>query len=385
MALPVPNLDDRTFDQLVTEARSLIPKNFPKWTDHNPSDPGITLLELFAFLTEIAIYQTNRIPERSLPHFAELVGVTQQSGEPIEQTLHRALAALALKYRAVTADEFETLAKQSAPSAIARSKVIVEEASNSNVFPPDQIVKVILVVTLLADFTFEPEQPHAGQPIQFQNQSTSNETSELSWFWDFGDRSGSSNQKNLTHIYQAAGNYSVKLTISDQNRHSNSRVYTISVLPAEKSQPDEPHQQKKTALAELHQTVFAFLRTRCQITTRVQVIQPEYTPITIAVTIVRDLTSRLDKDTVQNQVEQAIRIFLSPLVGGVSQTGWEFGRSVFRSELYQLMEEVSGVDHVQRLLLNGDDERNNLPLSSPISLVTLDHLTVTVVDPRRSL
>src|SRR5437016_4746829 len=83
MSIPVPNLDDRTFDQLVTEARALIPQHFPAWTDHNMSDPGITLLELFAFFLEAAIYQINRIPERSLEHFAALVGVTRARGEAI--------------------------------------------------------------------------------------------------------------------------------------------------------------------------------------------------------------------------------------------------------------------------------------------------------------
>ena len=72
MPLSVPNLDDRTYDQLAAEARSLLPQYCPAWTDHNPSDPGITLLELFAFLMEAVIYQLNRIPERSLEHFAAL-------------------------------------------------------------------------------------------------------------------------------------------------------------------------------------------------------------------------------------------------------------------------------------------------------------------------
>ena len=115
MPLPVPNLDDRTFDQLVTEARTLIPKHFPAWTDHNPSDPGITLLELFASLFEAAIYQINRVPERSLEHFAALVGVPREidpasaKPESIDQTLRRALEALTETNRAITAGDIEFL------------------------------------------------------------------------------------------------------------------------------------------------------------------------------------------------------------------------------------------------------------------------------------
>lgn len=112
MSLPVPNLDDRRFDQLVEEVQTLIPKNFPDWTDRNPSDPGITLLELLAFLTEVAIYQNNRIPERTLEHFAGLVGVTRETDEAIEQTLRRAIEALHAKFRVITAADFEQLVER---------------------------------------------------------------------------------------------------------------------------------------------------------------------------------------------------------------------------------------------------------------------------------
>src|SRR5271165_2999602 len=125
MPLPQINLDDRAFDQLAAEARSLIPRYFPAWTDYNESDPGITLLELFAYFVESLIYQTNRVPERSLERFAGLVGITRVAGEPIEETMRRALDVLAQQYRAVTESNYEALALQASPGAIARSKVLV--------------------------------------------------------------------------------------------------------------------------------------------------------------------------------------------------------------------------------------------------------------------
>lgn len=63
MALPIPNLDDRSFADLINEAKSLIPIYNKEWTNHNPSDPGITLLELFAWLCEMVIYRINQIPD----------------------------------------------------------------------------------------------------------------------------------------------------------------------------------------------------------------------------------------------------------------------------------------------------------------------------------
>lgn len=63
MPLPTPILDDRSFSQLRDELVRRIPVYAPEWTDHNPSDPGIALLELFAFLGENVLYRFNQIPE----------------------------------------------------------------------------------------------------------------------------------------------------------------------------------------------------------------------------------------------------------------------------------------------------------------------------------
>lgn len=76
MALILPNLDDKTFEQIVDEARLLIPSTSPEWTDHNVHDPGITFTELFAWLAEIAHYRLNRTSAASYERFFSLMGVT---------------------------------------------------------------------------------------------------------------------------------------------------------------------------------------------------------------------------------------------------------------------------------------------------------------------
>src|SRR3954447_5732378 len=75
MALPVPNLDDRRFQDLVDEAKRLVQQKCPEWTDHNVSDPGVTLIELFAWMTDQVIYRLNRVPDRLYVKFLELLGV----------------------------------------------------------------------------------------------------------------------------------------------------------------------------------------------------------------------------------------------------------------------------------------------------------------------
>jgi Baseplate J-like protein len=89
MSVALTNLDDRRWADLVEEGRTLIPFYSPEWTDHNVHDPGITLLELFAWLAEMDIYRLNRIPERHLRKFLSLVSVHPQPPQP-------AIAALTL-------------------------------------------------------------------------------------------------------------------------------------------------------------------------------------------------------------------------------------------------------------------------------------------------
>jgi predicted phage baseplate assembly protein len=73
--LPEITLDDRSFQDLVNEARLRIGQRCPEWNEHNVSDPGITLIELFAWMTEATIYRLNRIPEKLHVTLLELLGI----------------------------------------------------------------------------------------------------------------------------------------------------------------------------------------------------------------------------------------------------------------------------------------------------------------------
>ena len=73
--LPAPNLDDRHFQDLVDDAKRLVQRRCPTWTDHNVSDPGVTLIEAFAQMTDQLIYRLNRVPDLHYVKFLELIGV----------------------------------------------------------------------------------------------------------------------------------------------------------------------------------------------------------------------------------------------------------------------------------------------------------------------
>ena len=124
MSITIPNLDDITYAELVEEARALIPIYDPEWTDHNPSDPGITLIELFAWITEALIYRANQVTRAHRIAFMKLLeGPDWQPGDDLDEDLRTAVLALRQRYRAVTASDYEALARE-ASSDVLRAKLV---------------------------------------------------------------------------------------------------------------------------------------------------------------------------------------------------------------------------------------------------------------------
>lgn len=94
MALQVPNLDDKTFQELAAEAVALIPRYSRDWTDHNLHDPGITFLELFAWLAEMQIYQLNRITDSQIDRFLKMVGMSRLARQPAQVEIEFTVPAI---------------------------------------------------------------------------------------------------------------------------------------------------------------------------------------------------------------------------------------------------------------------------------------------------
>jgi len=73
MPLQTPNLDDRRYNDLVAEALANIPVYSPEWSNYNPYDPGITLIELFAYLGDMLLYRLNRVTDANVRKFLKLL------------------------------------------------------------------------------------------------------------------------------------------------------------------------------------------------------------------------------------------------------------------------------------------------------------------------
>lgn len=83
----------------------------------------------------------------------------------------------------------------------------------------------------VADFSFAPAQPAAGQTVQFTDKSSDPDGKVVAWAWDFGD-GAKSNQQNPTHVYQTAGTFEVKLIVTDdKGAQSSATKKTVTVGP----------------------------------------------------------------------------------------------------------------------------------------------------------
>ena len=85
--LPKSDLDDRTQQDLVEEALLRIPRYCPEWTNYSASDPGVTLIELFGWVTEQMLQRFNQVPRRNYVTFLELLGVRLNPPMPARTNL----------------------------------------------------------------------------------------------------------------------------------------------------------------------------------------------------------------------------------------------------------------------------------------------------------
>lgn len=106
MAITKPNLDDRVFHDLMEEVKTLIPRYNEKWTNFNATDPGITILELLAWLSDQVLFRLNRIPEKSYINFLKMVGIDLEPDESFESGVRRARTLLEEVYRAITEEDY---------------------------------------------------------------------------------------------------------------------------------------------------------------------------------------------------------------------------------------------------------------------------------------
>jgi hypothetical protein len=155
MPITLPNLDDRRYADLMEEARDLLVTHAPALTNHNPSDPVVTLTELFAYFTEVLLFRVNNVTDAHRTKFLRLLNGPDwpipASREALDAEVRRTVLALRQTDRAVTTADFEFLATAADPAGrIARAHCIAArnlEATDTAArqLPQPSHVSVVLV------------------------------------------------------------------------------------------------------------------------------------------------------------------------------------------------------------------------------------------------
>ena len=318
MPIDLPNLDDVDYDDLVNQAIASIPALYPVWTNHNASDPGITLIELFAWLTDMVVYRTNRIPpenyrvflrilngsllpnaiaERVKKHSVDALPAPRSDYElPLPEAIAATVRQLTAMYRAVTPPDYESLTT----GAFAR----LEEERR-----PDEPIRR---VECLGERDVTSATPTVGAPGH------------------------------------------------------------VSLLIASETDPDDPFTPPST---DLLSGLAAFFEPRRLITTVLHVAGPAFVDVAIGATLY--LEGDASPGDVQMRATEALMAHFHPWTGGPERTGWPFGRWVYASEISVVLGGLPGVDGVEGVTISatgadGDRSRTDSGAEDPSAIVAVE-------------
>jgi hypothetical protein len=129
MPLTLPELDDRRYADLVEEARGLLVGLAPSLTNHNPSDPIVTIAELFAYFTDALLFRLNYVTDDNRRAFLRLLNGPEWQApahrDGLDAEVRRTVLQLRSVQRAVTAADYELLAREAdAAGHIARVRCV---------------------------------------------------------------------------------------------------------------------------------------------------------------------------------------------------------------------------------------------------------------------
>ena len=295
MPLTLPNLDDRSYADLVAEARALIPALAPDWTDHNPADPGITLIELFAWLTEMLIYRLNQVTDEHRLAFLRLINGPdwrRRNDESVADELRDTILRLREPARAVTADDFEHLAVAADPR-VARAHCVPQRDLERRSRDERLLERAADISVVILP---KPETPLSPLLLLLPLPPTS-----------------------TASLFQA---------VRDALEHARLLTTRLHVVAP---------RRVKIVLA-------LTVRGRRGAVAARPPADPQRGAITVSLTI----HGRSDavEEHLLAQAETELVKFLDAHAGGLNRRGWPFGRFVYLSEIYDLLARLPEADYV---------------------------------------
>jgi hypothetical protein len=297
MPLRLPNLDDRRYIDLVAEALERIPTHSPQWTNYNPSDPGITLVELFAYLADMLLYRINRVTDDNTRKFLKLLNDPDWETGDLRSEIRKAVLGIRERYRAVTKDDYEFLSTESFNSWLIETKSSVNLVARAHCVPQ-------------------------------RNLEAGTEPDRL--------------KLRPEHV---------SVVIIPRAQPNPSPPPPAIAASIGSSAAPQPSQDQMSAL-------LTFLEERRMLTAKLHVVGPFYARVSAQLLIARNADAP-EEDLIK-AVKASLAGLLNPLPSS-SSTGWPFGRDVFVSDIYGTLEKIPGLDFIVDVMLEShltaDDDK----------------------------
>jgi hypothetical protein len=334
----MPELDDRNYDDLVQEGLTLLPVVAPEWTNHNPSDPGITLVELLAHITEMLVYRLGRISPASKLQFLKLLKGANWEGLA-EESKARFLALLVGGKR----EDWERLAgshpinlEREIDCAIATAGVAELDAAIGYVTQDLMRNECAVTARDFEQIARKAALDHLGPEYPVNILCVPSVNLEA----DQADR--------VNRMYRP------ETTAYGHRAH-------VSVVVAPIGEFDE------ASAADLREKIKSDLRARSLLTTRVHVVAPLYLHVSIGATIAPKPGQSAQQ--ISDAMSESLERRFSPQPGQETRAGEAddhrgrrfFGKPLHIAELIETLDETTGVDYVERVrILQMSDSGRNL-------------------------
>ncbi len=355
MPLELPNLDDLTYDELVTEAIRTIPNYAPEWTNHNPADPGITLIELFAYLSEMLLYRQNRVTDKNVCAFLKLLNGTDwtQNKEllygrdwcekvDLREEVRLAVLGVRDRYRAVTCEDFEELAKEAdaritCVRCVPKRNLELEDPAERYQERSDRISMIVV--------------PH------------SNATAQLTDIINVVKQDLEPRRLLTTKIHVVGPRYltvRVRLTIALKDDIVEDKFQFGLTL---NSQSDLDSNNFSASLRQQFEN--SNISTSGNITISVEepdkkwlLIDEQLKNIYIVRKEVNELNAEeklnVYQDIIRTKIIESLKQFVDPKTDTSEPERWSFGRNLYISEIYELLDKMTEIDYVENT--NDQDE-----------------------------
>jgi hypothetical protein len=304
MPLQLPNLDDRRYNDLVAEALARIQTYSQEWTNHNPSDPGITLIELFAYLADMLLYRLNRVTDDNTRKFLKLLNGPDWAEPPdgdLRQEIRTTVLGIRERYRAVTREDYERLSTEGF------NRWLIETQQSA--------------IPLVGRARCVPQ----------RNLEAGTQADQL--------------KLRPEHV-------SVVIVPAAEKPNPNPPPLVIAATGL------DPNPFSPQPSAAQISALLSYLDERRLLTTKLHVTGPFYVHVSVQLVVARN-PDAVEKD-LKDAMARTLASFLNPLPskGG---NGWPFGRDVFVSEIYKALEGIPGLDFITDVMLDsrcdaGDDK-----------------------------